>query len=130
MTHAGSTATLHVLKHGPVSPAATEYAIEKLDAALHHSPGPVIGSWLTLDTAAPGNRVDANVHVSGAHLHVHAVGETLQEATDLMQQRLRSRLRRIRRRPDQGPPPPAPLENLLLGRSSAGMAVDDRQLPV
>jgi ribosome-associated translation inhibitor RaiA len=38
------------------------------------------------------------VNISGIHVHVHAVGETLQEATDIMQERLRSRLRRIRRR--------------------------------
>jgi ribosome-associated translation inhibitor RaiA len=130
MTPVGSTATVHILKQGSVSPEATEYAVEKLDAALHHAPGPVIGSWLTLSTAAPGVRVDANVHVGGAHLHVHAVGETLQEATDLMQQRLRSRLRRIRRRPDQGPQAPAPIGNPFLDPSRPATAVDDRRLAV
>ena len=106
MTGVGSTVSTHVRTHGPVSPAATEYAVEKLDAALHHAPAPVVGSWLTLDTAASGDRVDADVQVGGVHLHVHAIGETLQEATDLMQQRMRSRLRRVRRRPVQGPPAP------------------------
>jgi ribosome-associated translation inhibitor RaiA len=67
----------------------------------------VLRSWLTLDAAAPGDRVEAHVDVNGVGVHVHAVGETLQEATDAMQERLRSRLRRIRRRPAQGPRPPA-----------------------
>lgn len=111
MTNVSSAVPTHVRTHGSVPPTATQYAVEKLDAALHHAPAPVIGAWLTLDAAAPGDRVDANVHVGGVHLHVHAIGGTLQEATDLMQQRLRSRLRRIRRRPDQGPPPPALMED-------------------
>jgi ribosome-associated translation inhibitor RaiA len=66
----------------------------------------VLRTSLTLDAAAPGDRVDAHVDVDGVGVHVHAVGQTLQEATDLMQERLRSRLRRIRRRPAQGPRPP------------------------
>ncbi|MFI7542455.1 hypothetical protein [Actinoplanes sp. NPDC049599] len=89
--------------HGHVGPEATEYAVGKLTAALHHAPGPVLRTSLTLDAAAPGDRVDAHVDVNGIGVHVHAVGATLQEATDLMQERLRSRLRRIRRRYDAGP---------------------------
>jgi ribosome-associated translation inhibitor RaiA len=92
--------------HGEVGADATAYAVDKLEAALHHAPAPVLWTSLSLDAAAPGDRVDAHVDVNGLSLHVHAVGETLQEATDLMQERLRSRLRRIRRRPQQGPPPP------------------------
>ena len=92
--------------HGDVGEEAAAYAVVKLEAALHHAPGPVLRTSLTLDSAAPGDRVDAHVDVNGVGLHVHAVGETLQEATDLMQERLRSRLRRIRRRPQQGPPAP------------------------
>ena len=98
MTHIGSTIPVHIRTHGAVPPEATDYAVEKLDAALHHAPDPVVDSWVTLDAAAPGDRVDAHVNISGIHVHVHAVGETLQEATDIMQARLRSRLRRIRRR--------------------------------
>ena len=92
--------------HGKVGPEATAYAISKRRAALHHAPAPVLRTSLTLDAAAPGDRVDAHVDVNGIGVHVHAVGDSLQEATDLMQDRLRSRLRRIRRRPDQGPRPP------------------------
>lgn len=92
--------------HGEVRPEATAYAVDKLRAALHHAQGPVLRTALTLDSAAPGDRVDAHVDVNGVGVHVHAVGETLQEATDLMQDRLRSRLRRMRRRPAQGPRPP------------------------
>jgi ribosome-associated translation inhibitor RaiA len=98
--------------HGNVTPEATAYAVQKLRAALHHAPAPVLRSWLTLDTAAPGDRVEAHVDVNGVGVHVHAVGETLQEATDAMQERLRSRLRRIRRRPAQGPRPPAPVPGI------------------
>ena len=124
MTHVSSTIATHVRTHGVVTPAATEYAVEKLDAAMHHAPAPVVGSWLTLDTAAPGDRVDAHVQVGGVHLHVHAIGETLQEATDLMQQRLRSRLRRIRRRPDQGPPAPTLIDDLYTGQLGTGSTED------
>jgi hypothetical protein len=50
------------------------------------------------------------VHIEPAtdlHPQVHTHGD-VPEATDLMQERLRSRLRRIRRRPAQGPRPPEP----------------------
>ncbi|GIM90913.1 HPF/RaiA family ribosome-associated protein [Paractinoplanes toevensis] len=85
--------------HGEVPADATDYAVGKLTAALHHAPAPILRAELTLDSHAPGDRVDAHVDVNGAGVHVHAVGETFQEATDLMQDRLRSRLRRIRRHP-------------------------------
>ncbi|SNY59167.1 HPF/RaiA family ribosome-associated protein [Paractinoplanes atraurantiacus] len=106
MTRMEQVISPQVHTHGEVEPGATAYAVGKLEAALHHAPAPVLRSSLTLDSSAPGDRVDANVNVNGVNLHVHAVGETLQEATDLMQERLRSRLRRIRRRPQQGPPAP------------------------
>jgi ribosome-associated translation inhibitor RaiA len=102
MTHIGSTLPVHIRTHGAVPPEATDYAVTKLGSALQHAPDPVVASWVTLDAAAPGDRVDAHVNISGIHVHVHAVGETLQEATDLMQERLRSRLRRIRRRYGHG----------------------------
>jgi ribosome-associated translation inhibitor RaiA len=85
--------------HGEVPAEAADYAVGKLTAALHHAPAPVLRAAVTLDALAPGDRVDAHVDVNGAGVHVHAVGETFQEATDLMQDRLRSRLRRIRRHP-------------------------------
>ncbi|MEU4216712.1 HPF/RaiA family ribosome-associated protein [Actinoplanes sp. NPDC026623] len=85
--------------HGKVPPEAKAYAVEKLEAALHHAPAPVIHLSLTLNADAPGDRVDAHVDVNGATLHVHAFGATQQEAADLMEERLRSRLRRIRRHP-------------------------------
>jgi ribosome-associated translation inhibitor RaiA len=108
MTRIEQVISPQVHTHGEVAPEAAAYAVTKLEAALHHAPAPVLRTSLTLDAAAPGDRVDAHVDVNGVGLHVHAVGETLQEATDLMQERLRSRLRRIRRRPQQGPPAPLP----------------------
>jgi len=99
-----------VRTHGLVDEATRAYAVRKLEAALHHAPAPVLRSWLVLDAAAPGDRVDAHVDVNGVPVHVHAVGMGLQEATDLMQQKLRSCLRRIRRRAaDHVPPAPAKL---------------------
>jgi ribosome-associated translation inhibitor RaiA len=108
MVHIEPATDLHpqVHIHGDVPAEARAYAVTKVEAALHHAPGTVLRTSLTLDSAAPGDRVDAHVDVDGVGVHVHAVGETLQEATDLMQERLRSRLRRIRRRPAQGPRPP------------------------
>jgi ribosome-associated translation inhibitor RaiA len=89
--------------HGMVAPEAAAYAIQKVAAALRHAPGPVLRASVTLDAAAPGDRVDAHVDVNGAGVHVHGVGSTMQEATDVMQERLRSRLHHLRRRPQQGP---------------------------
>jgi ribosome-associated translation inhibitor RaiA len=106
MTHVHSGITSRVHVHGAVPRSARTYAEAKLEAALQHAPRRIVSSRLTIDAAAPGNRVDAHVNVSGMHVHVHAVGATLTEATDLMQQRLRSCLRHIRRRPAQGPPAP------------------------
>ena len=94
--------------HGEVTADASEYALRKLRAALHHTSAPVLRALLTLDAAAPGNRVDAHVDINGVRVHVHAVGDTMQEAIDAVQDRLRSRLRRIRRRPAQGPRAPEP----------------------
>ena len=106
MTHVYSGITTQVHVHGTVSGEARAYAMAKLEAALQHAPRRIVSSRLTIDAAAPGNRVDAHVNVNGMHVHVHAVGDSLTEATDLMQQRLRSCLRHIRRRPAQGPPAP------------------------
>ncbi|GID95835.1 hypothetical protein ACFQFC_02060 [Amorphoplanes digitatis] len=92
--------------HGEVVPEAAEYAVEKFVAALHHAPGPVLRASLNLDAAAPGDRVDAHVDINGAGVHVHGIGSTMQEATDVMQERLRTRLHRLRRRPRQGPAAP------------------------
>jgi ribosome-associated translation inhibitor RaiA len=106
MTHVYSGITSHVHVHGAVPRGARAYAVAKLEAALQHAPRRILSSRLTIEAASPGNRVDAHVNVNGVHVHVHAVGVTLNEATDLMQQRLRSRFRHIRRRPAQGPPAP------------------------
>ena len=110
MTHADHVISPQVHTHGEVGPEAAAYAVGKLAAALQHAPGRVLRSSLTLDSDAPGDRVDAHVELNGIGLHVHAVGRTLREATDLMQERLRARLRRIRRRPQQGPPAPVPAQ--------------------
>jgi len=121
MTRSDQVIHPQVHTHGKVDPDAMAYAVGKLEAALQHAPGPVLRTSLSLDAAAPGDRVDAHVDVNGVGLHVHAVGESLPEATDLMQDRLRSRLRRIRRRPQQGPraphQSPDPLDSATPGPS-------------
>ncbi|MFC7530098.1 HPF/RaiA family ribosome-associated protein [Actinoplanes sp. GCM10030250] len=99
MTRVDQVISPQVHTHGKVGADTVAYAVAKLEAALHHAPGSVLRTSLTLDAAAPGHRVDAHVDLNGTGVHVHAVGETMQEAVDLMQERLRSRLRRIRRRP-------------------------------
>ena len=104
--HAGIIFHIHV--HGVVSRRARAYAVAKLEAALQRAPRRILSARLTIEAAAPENRVNAHVNVNGVHLHVHAVGSTLTEATDVMQELLRSRSRHIRRRPAQGPPAPIP----------------------
>jgi hypothetical protein len=95
--------------HGDVPAEATAYAVRKLRAALEHAPARVVSTWLVLDADAPGDRVAAHVLLGGAGIYVHAAGSTLQEATDLMQERLRARMSHLRRRHTQGPPaPPEP----------------------
>lgn len=64
MTHIGSTIPVHIRTHGSVPPEATDYAVDKLDAALRHTADPVVDTWVTLDAAAPGDRVDAHVNIS------------------------------------------------------------------
>jgi ribosome-associated translation inhibitor RaiA len=94
-----------VRTHGGVTPEAREYAREKVTAAVQHAPEPVLRVRLTLEAAASGDRVDVQADVNGVGVHVHAVGSTMQEAIDIVQERLRSRLRHLRRRPAQGSRP-------------------------
>jgi ribosome-associated translation inhibitor RaiA len=91
--------------HGEVTPEVESYARRKVLAALQHAPAPVLRIRLTLDATAHGDRIDVQVDVNGAGVHAHAVGETMPEAVDLLQERLRSQLRHLRRRPAQGPRP-------------------------
>jgi ribosome-associated translation inhibitor RaiA len=115
--HCGITSPVHV--HGVVSRRARAYAVAKLETALQHATRRILSSRLTIEAAAPENRVNAHVNVNGVHVHVHAVGSTLTEATDVMQERLRSRFRLIRRRPAQGPPAPTEPDSQ---RASVGSA--------
>jgi ribosome-associated translation inhibitor RaiA len=107
MTRIDQAVQPQVHTHGEVAGEATEYAVRKVVAALHHAPAPVLRCRIDLDAAAPGDRVDAHLDLNGVGIHVHAVGSTLLEAIDVMQERLRSRLRHLRRRPAQGPRRPA-----------------------
>lgn len=85
--------------HGRDAADWTEYAVEKVTAVLRQAPGTVLHVRLLLDSTPQGDRVDAHVDIDGVVLHAHAMGSTVQEAVDLMQDRLRGRMRRLRRRP-------------------------------
>ena len=90
-----------VYTHGDVSPEIRDYARAKVLAALHHAPAPVLRLRVTLHATAPGHRADVQADVNGVGVHAHAVAETMQEAIDVLQERLRSQLRHMRRRPAQ-----------------------------
>jgi ribosome-associated translation inhibitor RaiA len=124
MTYVSPVVRPTVRTHGKVGPGTTAYAVDKTEAALLHAPAAVLSVRLTLDASAPGNRVDVHVDVNGTPLHVHAVGSTLYEAADLVQDRLRSALRRLRRRPDQGPAAPRPVVVPSDGRPGPGVDGD------
>ena len=65
MTHVHSGITSRVHVHGVVPSEARAYAVAKLETALQHAPRRIVSSRLTIDAAAPGNRIDAHVNVNG-----------------------------------------------------------------
>ncbi|WP_213453473.1 HPF/RaiA family ribosome-associated protein [Rhizomonospora bruguierae] len=85
--------------HGGEAATWQEYAIEKVATVLRQAPGPVLHVRLLLDAFGRGGRAEAHVDVNGVTVHAHAMGGTVQEAIDLMQDRLRGQVRRMRRRP-------------------------------
>jgi ribosome-associated translation inhibitor RaiA len=103
MTQALALPAPQVRIHGRDAADWVEYAVEKVATVLRQAPGPVLHVRLLLDSVAHGNRVDAHVDVNGVVLHAHAMGGTVPEAVDLMQDRLRGQLRRLRRRPAPRP---------------------------
>ena len=42
MTHVDSITSPQIRNHGTVTPAATVYAVEKLETTWHHAPAPVL----------------------------------------------------------------------------------------
>lgn len=101
MRPAPAAFTPQVRLDGPVRSDAVEYAVAKVEAALHHAPAPVLRVRLTLcepDRVKPTNhsRVQVDVDLNGTHVGAHADGASLHEAVDLMQDKLRARLARAR----------------------------------
>jgi ribosome-associated translation inhibitor RaiA len=86
---------------GEVSSAAPEYARTKLAAVLERLDGPVLATRVTL-TQEPNHAVarpslaKATVDLNGRPVRAHVAGATMQEAVDLLQDRLRARLNRVR----------------------------------
>ncbi|HET6531953.1 MAG TPA: HPF/RaiA family ribosome-associated protein [Actinoplanes sp.] len=85
--------------HGLDAAAWEDYASEQVTAALRQAPAPVRKIRLLISSQQTHDRIDAHVEIDGVVLHAHAAGRTVQEAADLVGERLRGQLRRLRRRP-------------------------------
>ncbi|WP_019926509.1 HPF/RaiA family ribosome-associated protein [Nocardia sp. BMG111209] len=88
-----------------VSAAAADYAREKIDDALRHTPQPVLGVYVRL-TGHPDPAVakpvvaHVNVDVDGRPVQARTEAATSREAVDLLAERLTARLRRLPRHGD------------------------------
>jgi hypothetical protein len=91
---------LHI--DGQIAAEAVQYAVTKVETALHHAPAEVLHVRLSLRQSVrpaasepPQARVD--VDLNGVYVGARAVGATIHEAVDRMQDRLRARLARSAR---------------------------------
>ncbi|MET3983087.1 sigma 54 modulation/S30EA ribosomal C-terminal domain-containing protein [Streptomyces sp. PvR034] len=92
-----------VNKRGPVPEGASEYAREKMLAAVAHVGSPVLAIRAQLTQAAnPSARrpatAQAMVDVNGFPVRAHCAADTMFEAVDLLQDRLAARLSGTRQR--------------------------------
>ncbi|MFD8554703.1 sigma 54 modulation/S30EA ribosomal C-terminal domain-containing protein [Streptomyces fradiae] len=108
---------VQVRTRGRVPHSAAEYAQEKVAAVLVHLSEPVLAARVKLTQVAgtPEATAQAMVDVNGRPVRAHVAATTLFEAVDLLQDRLRARLARVRRHASRGPdrhgpdePRPAP----------------------
>ena len=100
-------ASVAVQVTGSVSQTERDYAVEKVSALARLCREPILRIRLTLDTGdragdAPASAT-ASLDVNGSPVRARAGGATLREATDLLQDRLRTRLVRQEDRPHRGP---------------------------
>ncbi|MET9885578.1 HPF/RaiA family ribosome-associated protein [Streptomyces sp. NPDC006430] len=90
-----------VSNRGPVPEGASEYAQEKVLAAIAHLGAPVLAVRAQLTQAANPSAsrpatAQAMVDVNGRPVRAHAAADTMFEAVDLLQDRLAARLARTR----------------------------------
>ncbi|AVZ76724.1 hypothetical protein SLUN_35515 [Streptomyces lunaelactis] len=91
-----------VNSRGPVPGGASEYAQEKLLAAIAHVSSPVLAVRAQLTQAANPSAsrpatAQAVVDLNGRPVRAHVAADTMLEAVDLLQDRLAARLARTRR---------------------------------
>jgi ribosome-associated translation inhibitor RaiA len=90
-----------VLTRGELSLAASEYAREKLLATLERLDEPVLEARVKLTqeanhAVAKPSIAQATVDLNGRPVRVHVAAATMREAVDLLQDRLKARLARVR----------------------------------
>ncbi|MER7463302.1 sigma 54 modulation/S30EA ribosomal C-terminal domain-containing protein [Streptomyces sp. NPDC097981] len=125
----GPALEILVEKRGRVPADAVSYAQRKVHTVLGHVGEPVLQARVKLTQAArpaapPTASAQATIVVRGRTIRARAVGGTLPEAVDLLQDRLATRLARARghvlaRHRAAGPPTPAPRET---GQDGPGRA--------
>ncbi|MDI9885820.1 HPF/RaiA family ribosome-associated protein [Streptomyces sp. HNM0645] len=91
-----------VNSRGPVPEGASDYAREKMLAAIAHVSSPVLAVRAQLTQAANPSAsrpatAQAVVDVNGRPVRAHVAADTMFEAVDLLQDRLAARLARTRR---------------------------------
>jgi len=84
---------------GHIATKTVEYAMTKVETALHHTPAPVLHVWLRLrkparPTVAERPQARVEVDLNGVRVRAGASGTTIREAVDRMQDRLRAQLAR------------------------------------
>jgi Sigma 54 modulation/S30EA ribosomal protein C terminus len=92
---------IQVVSSGPVSKASVAYGREKLSVVMHIAPQPVLFARLKLtqhtDPAATRpSSTQATIDLDGQILRGFASGDTMAEATDLLERHLVERLRHMR----------------------------------
>ncbi|WP_037603611.1 sigma 54 modulation/S30EA ribosomal C-terminal domain-containing protein [Streptacidiphilus rugosus] len=105
--HSPAAVDIVVETRGPVSLAAPDYARAKLLSVAECVGEPVLALRvkLTQETShavAQPSRAQATVDLDGRPVRAHVRAATMQEAVDQLQQRLRSRIARVRQHRDHG----------------------------
>ncbi|NXY95902.1 sigma 54 modulation/S30EA ribosomal C-terminal domain-containing protein [Streptomyces sp. BR123] len=98
---------VQVRTRGPVPHGAAPYAQEKVLTVVDHLSEPVLAARVKLTQALAASVVNpataqAVVDVNGRPVRAHVSATTMFEAVDLLQERLRARLARVRRHAGRG----------------------------
>lgn len=104
--HSPAAVDLVVETRGEVSLAAPDYARTKLQALLERVDEPVLAARVRLTqeanhAIAKPSLAQATVQLRGRPVRAHVAAATMREAVDLLQQRLRTRIERVRHHRDQ-----------------------------